>query len=578
VGTVPVEGDEQLSVTTIDPSPGPVSERIALTDIAGGWSTRSYPHLLKSNQLVVADNVVYYRDGLVSKRPGNAVYGNGTGKIGTGTPVLDMTRFYKGTPPTGTLVAHSGTGLYSGNDVTGAFTAINAGMSASARATYAQMYDPDFNAGAGGTALFVADGNRIPQTWDGATFVAVQTGGVYLPNGRTGAPITPAFVADWNHVLCYAGEPTEPQALYISDALRPERFTGFSFIDSAASSYIPYFPGGRDSTLGPITGIRALGAHLVIFYHSGIVIGINTGSYGAFQYQFGRISSSVGCKSPRSIVAFDTFLAFHGGDKFYATDAQSLYPLPDELPTLYANNSRSVQPPEIKNNATVVGVRRGSQYWASYDSTGSGLSDKIAVFDLAANNGWQYGQQEGGAWARWPSGMRLNCGLECRGPGDTFQVYWGSSADDTVYQHDVGTYDDAGAPISVEVRAKSFFLGRPLGSKSVLSLYCMMVYDLRAGAYVSTLQPYVWYDAQQDVAPTSSVNVMNPGVLFGTRIFGTFTFQPTVTSIQLSPKAFPSNQGPGLSISPGVSESSGNSFNIIGFVMEVVTDPNPPGG
>lgn len=569
--------DEQFQSEDLNASTSSL-ERISITDIAGGWSTRTYPHLLPSNKLVVADNVVYYEDGLISKRPGNAVYGSGTGKVGTSSPILSMYRFYKGNPTAGTLVVHSGTGIYSGNDTTGAFTNINNVAPTTQPTAFAQMYDPDFNAGAGGDALFMVDGSRVPQTWDGTTFVSVQTGGVFLPNGRTGAPITPKYVADWNHVLCYAGEPTEPTALYISDALRPERFTGFSFIDSAASSYIPYFPAGRSSRLGVITGIVALGPYLVIFYNNGIVTGINTGTYGAFQYQFQRISSIVGCPSPRSIILGDNDIKFFGGDKFYATDGITVKPLPDELPTLYANNARSVSPPEIKNKASLVGVRRGPQFWWSYDSTGNGTLDKIAVFDVAANKGWDFAGGGGGAWARWPTGMKLGAAVECRGPGDTLQVFWGSSSDDTVYQHDVGTYDDNGAPIAVEVRAKSFFLGRPVCAKTVMAMYLIMVFNTQANQYSDTISPYVWYDTSQDVGASVVVNVGQNGVLYGTQQYGTFKFSQTIQIVQYSPKTFTPYIGPGQSISPGCIESSKNPFNLIGFSLEVAIDPMPPGG
>jgi hypothetical protein len=270
---MPVTIENIRDATADDPSS---LLRIGVDKLDGGWSTRTYPHLLPDNVLSVADNVVYVRDGLVSKRPGNEKYG-GNGVIGTGTASLAGTRFYFGNPVAGQLVVHSGTGLYKGNDGTGAFTLINNGLSSTQGATFAQMRDPDMSSG-NAIALFVCDGTHAPSVYDGTNYVSVQTGGVFLPNSVTsGAPITPKYVCAWDQHLVYAGDQTDPGALYISDALRPERFTGFSFVDSAASSYVPYYPGGADSTLGPITGLGVIGPYLLIFFTTGIVSAINTG-------------------------------------------------------------------------------------------------------------------------------------------------------------------------------------------------------------------------------------------------------------------------------------------------------------
>ncbi len=363
--------------------------RISADKLDGGWSTRTIATQLPDNKLAVADNVVFAQDGLVSKRPGNITYGGGSGATGSGSPILSMCRFYPASG-VGVLVVHSGTKLYKGNDLTGAFTQI-AGitLSAATPARFTPMYDPDMTSGAA-TALFITDGVHLPQIWDGTNVAAAQTGGTWLPLGRAGAAITPLYSCNWDYHLCYAGQPDEPSGLYISDALRPESFTGTNYVASNLSSYVAYFPAGRDGTLGAITGIIPLGAVLLIFYQQGLVVATNSGTYGATQYTFTRLSSTVGATAPRSIVAMDTEVMFFGGDRFYATDGQTLAPLADDLPTLYDHTSRSIAPPEIVNASTVYGVRRGSSYWASYDSNAGGLLGRIAVFDTSAAGGYTY--------------------------------------------------------------------------------------------------------------------------------------------------------------------------------------------
>jgi hypothetical protein len=567
--------------------------RIHVDKLDGGWSTRTIPTQLPDNKLAIADNVVYSQDGLVSKRPGNipygsvnalpstvygsgAIYGQGelyeyAGHLGSGQPILALTRFYPNVRAHGILYAQSGGQLWQGNDANGSWTAV-AGitLSSTRAACFTPMYDPDMSTGAA-TALFITDGVHLPQIYDGTNVAAVQTGGVFLPNGRTGAPITPLYSCNWDYHLCYAGEPTEPSALYISDALRPERFTGVNYIDSALSSYVPYYPAGRDGALGRITGIVPLNAVLLIFFEQGVVIASNTGSYGATQYQFSRLSSIVGAVSPRSIVAMDSAVFFFGGDRFYATDSQSIAPLADDLPSLYTHTSRSISPPEISDACTVVGVRRGSQYWACYDSVAGGKLGRIVVFDTAANGGWQFpstavvtsaGFQQGGAWSRWPTGMTLGAAVECRGPYDssTFPFFWGSSRDDIVAQHDTGVFADFNAPITFEARSKSFYLEKPLSHKTLQGMYVLCVFDVGSTPATFAISPYVVEDYATVAAYAQPITL--PGTDAG------FTLIPI--------KAYAQQIGPCTAIGVGIVESSKTSFAIVGLVLEVTVDPVAP--
>lgn len=547
--------------------------RVRVDELTAGWVTRSFPHLIPDQALYVADNVVFNRDGLVSKRPGNALYGGGSGATGSGSAILSMARFYPTAGPL--LVVHSGASLYKGNDGTGAFTSINAAMSATKGASFAQMRDPDMSTG-NAIALFVVDGSRIPQVYDGTHFVPVSTAAGFLPNGvNTGTPIKPSLCLNWREHMVYAGDPDDPSALWISDGFRPERFSGYAILDSGGTTYTPYYPGGADGALGPITGLAQLGPYLVIFHVAGIATAINTGTYGAFQYQFQTISAATGMTSPKSLVVFEGFAVFFGGDRFYATDGFSVVPIPDEIPSVYAFGAASVFPSEMHARNTVVAVRRGTQYWASYDNAGDQKNHALVVFDMSANGGWTFGSPTGGAWARWPTGMPLNAAVECRGPGDSQQLFWGSSTADRVGQHDTGTYDDFGTAIAMEARAKAFFLDQPINPKKVLKLYVLGAYPTTGAQYVDTVQAYVVFDASTSEAPAVAQAVTPSGVLYGTMQYGTFTYGIASQIIQATAETFPQTENQGNSVQPGVSESSKNPFNIIGFVMELIVDPPP---
>jgi len=550
--------------------------RLVLDKLDQGWSTRSFPHLISERQLYVADNVIFNRDGLISKRPGNAYYGGSTtGATGSGAPVISGTRFYvPGQPPQ--LLVQSGGHLYTGNDSTGVFTSIGSGFSTTTPCTYAQVYDPDMSTGAA-VALVICDGARIPYLWDQTHLVAVQTGTPYLPNNTvTNVPLTPRYVQNWKYHLCYAGDPNDPYALYIGDALRPERFTGISLTDSTGAQFAPYYPAGRGADLGVITGIEVINATIVVFYTAGIVVGYNTGTYGAYEFEWNIISTEIGCTAPLSITAFGGYIGFFGGDRFYATDGNTVVPIPDEIPSVYANGQRSTFPSEIKNVTTVTGSRRGLQYLASYDNVGSGPQNSVVCFDVSANGGWTYGAPTGGAWSRFPSGMPMAFGIEGRGPGETdFPFFWGSSTSDLVAQWDVGTYSDFGAPILMEVRGKAFFLDRPNAPKRVKYMDVVLAFPVpfgtTTGTYVDTLNAYMFLDSAQVVAPAVMVTVSSGSVFYNgaTIMDGSVTYGQSVGTLTIVQRAWVHQDAIGYIFQPGLTEFSTNPCNIIALVIEV---------
>jgi hypothetical protein len=452
------------------------------------------------------------------------------------------------------------------------------GFSTSATPTFTQVYDPNATT-ASKIVCIICDGSRIPYYTDGNTVAPVTTTAGYLPVGvQSGTAIKPSIAYLWGYSLVYTGDSSDPGAVYIADAMSPETFTGYSFVTpNGANSYIPYYPGGQNGTLGAVTGLASVGANLVIFFTAGVVVAVNTGTYGATQFQFFRVSSSTGCTSTKSIVEFDGFVMFFGGDRFYGTDAQYVYPVNDEEADVYSYMSRSAQPPAIKNITTVVSVRRGSQYWASYDTTGSGMQDTILVFDIGANGGYTFGpdsRQNGGAWSRWPSGMPLSAACSCRGPGDTGQVYWGNSTKDQIYQHDIGTFSDDGAPIAFEMRSKYFAFDKPVNPKTVQALYVIGVFDVPGAGYSSTIIPYITIDTDVDQAQPIAFTINQQSILYGglSNYGGSSTYGTPGSYQQQTGKGYPAYPPKGQYIGVGVTETSVNPFNVLGFVLEATID------
>ena len=452
-------------------------------------------------------------------------------------------------------------------------------MSTTQAAQYSQMYDPD-NASGANVTLFITDGSRTPRRYDGTNFGAVQTGGVFLPLGvQSGVPITPLYTCTWGYSLVYANEPTDQSALWISDQLRPERFTATAITDTAGSTYIPYYPGGKNSNMGVITGVIAFGSYLIIFFTAGIVTAYNTGSYGAFQYVFTTISRTTGCTAPRSIVAMDFAVVFFGGDRFYCTDGFQVYPMPDQIPTVYSQANVSQQPPAINNPTTVVGARNGLQYWASYETVSGNGQTQIVVFDGQANGGWQYSAGSGGAWSRFPSGMPMAWGVDCRGPGDaaTFPFFWGSSQADVVAQFDAtgSANTDFGSAITFSICTKNFYLERPANPKTVEGVYPLIVVTANAN-YTFALQPYLIFDtgAQYNFTPLT-YDAVGPGSLYGVAKYGTILYNAQSFYELFNAKSYP-NQLPtapvGFSFALGLSGSTMEPFNVLGFEADLLID------
>lgn len=550
----------------------PNTERATAFGLIDGWYTRSYPHLIPDTALYVADNVVYTQDGILSKRPGNVNYGGGAGTTGSGNPILALTRFYPpGSSPV--LVAHSHGKFYKGNDSTGAFTAINSSASTTQPATFAQMYDPDMSSGAA-TALFICDGSRVPQAWDGTNFVAVQTSSGFLPtNAITSEPITPKYCVQWGFHLVYGGDPNDPCGIWISDALRPERFTGDGFIDSQGQAYQAYYPNGRNGTLGVITGLAVVGVFLVVFFTNGIVVWQNTGSSGAFEYIDATLSTQIGCPAPQSIVNLGDRIAFFGGDRFYWTDSQQIVPLPDVVPTLYSRENISYAPPLIADITSVIGSRRGLQYWASYNTTSGASNTQVAIYDFGCNQGR-------GAWSRLLN-MPMNCALECRGPGDTYQFFWGSAAADLVAQYDTGVFSDFGSAVAMECQTKAYTFERPAHLKTVQGVYVGVVVK-NSGTYTITPVVSLYLDGQQTAAVPITINVSPLGVTYGSEdaIYGEFLYEDSSQYVLLILKCWPPTLSAGLApcktVQADFYESSSYPVGLIGLIMEVTVDEPLP--
>ncbi len=220
-------------------------------------------------------------------------------------------------------------------------------------------------------------------------------------------------------------------------------------------------------------------------------------------------------------------------------------------------------------------------YFASFDSTGTGVLDTIVMFDTTAQ-----GRMDVRSAARRRvgavlcEGMPINAAVECRGPGDTFQFFWGSSKGDLVAQHDVGTYDDFGSPIQMEVRTKSLFFDQPASKKIVYSVYPVLVFPTSQGGFTSTVTPYVLLD-QGPVVDSKPAHDRHHGRRhgYGTAEYSTFVYSNSQEIVQDTIKSYPQIRPmdlQGFSVAFGLTEQSTHPVAVISFLSEVGIEPPQP--
>lgn len=469
-------------------------QRLIIEQFDGGMSERAAQDATALNTAWALDNAQFFLDGTVGKRPGNISLGS-TGS-GSKWDAIGCLQDPNNSGASNKLIVKSGGAIYAAAEsapplvwskISGATNFGNG-----TPMTFAQVYDPDF-APAAAKILVCCDGTQVPYGYDGTNFSPFAT--AHLPLGRTGAAITPSLVAEWGPHLVFSGEPTEPTAVYIMDPLRPERATGYGFTDSAGVTYTPYFPAGRDGSHGPVQAIAVIGNVLLVFYKNAIVAGINTGSYGALNYQWRFISNCIGTTSGRSVVQMDDYLIFFSGSRFYATQGSALYPLPDEIPTYYSYEAQSFFPPRL-DLTNLVCVRYGQLYIAS---TPNGFGS--LVFDVSAAGGYYLGSQMqdepdslryGGAWTSW-SGIDINCGVYLPVGGfNAPALYWGRYGSD-----EGGSYNppsnqlsfctDFGADITFQVLTRGFSLGAPSSVVTPLNVSAKIAFIGDGGPF--TLSP-----------------------------------------------------------------------------------------
>lgn len=582
-----------MSQTTNDPRVAPGRSFISYMDLSGGLNTKRDVHALERNELAISQNAWYGTENAVSKRPGTAAWGSSTGATGTslaGSGIV-AARFAN----ISYVVAQNSTALtYSVATASAStvYTSIPNGTSGgittgASRIHAAQMYDPTTpTSSAADGSLIICDGKDVPQVWrgPGTSLVPVNTSTGFLPfNFTSTGHITPRFViADGqNSNIVYAGEPTFPGAVYVSDPFFPEQFS-FSATNTSSypGTYSPYLIGQSDGVAGgDISGLAKLGTTIVITKQAAIYFMQLQAVYGNLVFTDYCVSASTGNVAPESLVAFDQFVCFLGNDGVYTCDIYgNLQQITRNVPTFFDNTLTGFAA-ICMNPTTAVGVRDGSRYLLFYDSTNVGYPNRGLWFDFAKPD------KDGLPTVGEILGYNLAGAVQLKGPTDDGNFVWTDATQDRIGKFGIG-FSDFGANIPVTLNLKADTLGEEYGPKGPVAIKALvnMWLDLAIPQFSNgaalAFSGLVTTDYQTQLqTPAQTVTTVNNGIAYyGQAHYGQDHYTNSIGSNTqyITARVTGLQAAQGRTLQLGLYESSVYPWTLIGITGEF-NDKDVPG-
>jgi hypothetical protein len=581
---------------------GPVEGQIyvAYLDLSGGRNTKRDPHALDRNQLAVSDNTWMPTGNALSKRPGSisipgisaGIFGAvSAGSTGSGVGAAGMAegRFYD---VTALVVQGTDNNLYAApltlpavSTSANQWAKIGAVSTGAGPIQAAQLYDPLGPSASSDGTLFIVDGLDTPKSWNGPGWTVTPLATINLPlkNGIN-APITPAYCSTLFSSLFYAGEPTDPSMVYISNPFNPQLFTTNILVPSNTITQSTYIgaPVGRGDGVngGKITGLAPMGGAMIVYKESSIYALTQVGVLGDMVWGASIVSSSVGAVSPRSIIAFDTFHVFLGIDGVYVFNGQTTQRISDNNPDLFDGPNA-----QILNRTTAIGVRYGMRYVIFFDngsgsitargSVALGYPNVAAWFDFGKVD--VDGLPAVGTW----SGMNLNGIAPLRGPGDLGNFAWADALVDRVgvfnaSVNGVPVYADFGSVYTWTVAGKADFMADiwqdegPTDVKQVDSVHLLMSFPIIMNGQSYTFTTAVTYDQINTLSATASSNTIPNvgGSLVGSAVVGTAVIS-LVTNTPAYQAIYVPQQDPseGTIVQVEFFETSSNPATCLGYLV-----------
>jgi hypothetical protein len=558
-------------------------QAVAYTKLAGGLNTLKAPHDISRGELSTLVNAWYAYGQSLGKRPGSVAAVTTTGATGSGVAGqgLVTARFNDVTY----VVVQQGTRVYAAKLNDTVWVQIGT-VNINGVLRGAQMYDPM----TGFDTLFLVTGLDTPQMWHGpgTTLLPVATGtssaGVLPNKPNTSTPITPAFVSTLgnNSHLFYSGEPSAPSAVYISDPFYPEQFTtpamqadpyGYTGSGGIFAPAIIGFNDGVDG--GNITGIQTLGFAMVVFKECAIYAMVQTQLLGNVAWQVYCVSATRGALSPRSIVPFETYIAFLAIDGCFITFGQpnenlTAQKISKNVPS-YFDSTRFGQAALIANRKTAVAVREGNRYVIFFDTgTGHNTTGVWFDFDVPAD------QDQPAAGEI--DGMTVAGASPLTGPSDNGNFVWCDGLVDRVGLFGLG-FADFGSSIAVQIGGKADYFedlfGPQAAIKNKIPFRCDLIFNtLTQGTaqsilFVGSFRPNNGASIPSS-SPLASVAIPASGGAWGDN-WGQFNWSSSAfaTTGYFVGTLYPQKGVYGYTIQMLISESSTNPWLLLGYILEL---------
>ena len=260
--------------------------------------------------------------------------------------------------------------------------------------------------GAGGSATYV-DQLSVDQLGDEQLM------------GGTAPPC--AYLAAWKNRLCYAGDPSQPSRLYISNYEEPQQVPPISLLDAIESTggFIDIDPADGDK----ISGIAAFGDMLIIFKHHS-VHALQGTSFSNFKRT--RLTDALGCASHWSVAQVASTLFWYTGEDVISWSQGGAM-------TVISNPVRSrVRGVTAARRTQVSGIVHDMKYLLAYPSADA-VNDEVLVYDLRT-----------GGWSVF-TGWAVACWAALGGAGNDWDLYAGDAAAGYVWDTLSGLLDGATA-------------------------------------------------------------------------------------------------------------------------------------
>lgn len=264
-----------------------------------------------------------------------------------------------------------------------------------------------------------------------------------------GAPPACKYLEVFRNRMAYAGNPSSPSTLYLSNYEEPSVVPSITLLEQNANAggYL-----GVEANDGDvITALRAFGEQLLIFKHHSVHRLFGT-SFRDFELH--PLTREVGAPGRRSVCTFqDTILWYTGSSVVKMTQGGAIEIIGDPVRARLETISAA-------NRAKVCAVVHDMKYWVFYCDGTVAYNNCGLVYDLR-RNGWTE-----------LTGWQARCAMELAAPGDEELIYYGDGNAGTVWQANTGYQDNSVAiPWCIETGQLDF---DDVTSEKALSRYLIV--------------------------------------------------------------------------------------------------------